>query len=51
MMPLYPPGSQTLAELAEPYDEATTVIGWAKRLRCSQCAAREADFFLSDRRG
>ena len=31
------------AELAGEYGEAVSVLGWATRLRCTQCSARDAD--------
>jgi hypothetical protein len=33
--------------VAEEHGAATTVLVWAKRLRCSQCGARDADFLVS----
>ena len=35
-----------VAELAERYGETTTVIAWAKRLRCSRCGSG-ATFVIS----
>jgi hypothetical protein len=39
------------AKLAKQYGEAVTVLGWANRLRCSQCGARDADFVVSGTKG
>jgi hypothetical protein len=36
-----------MAELVEQHGAATTVLAWARRLRCSQCGARDADFVVS----
>ena len=35
------------AELSEQHGAATTVMVWARRLRCAQCGARDADFVVS----
>ena len=35
------------AALAEQHGAATTVLTWARRLRCSQCGAGDADFVVS----
>jgi hypothetical protein len=35
------------ATLAEQHGAATSVMAWARRLRCSQCGARDADFVVS----
>jgi len=35
------------AALAEEHGAATTVLAWAKRLRCTECGARDADFVVS----
>jgi hypothetical protein len=34
-------------ELAEQHGVQLTVLAWAKRLRCSQCGARDTDFVVS----
>jgi hypothetical protein len=39
-----------IAAQVERYGEATTVIDWAARLRCSACGARDADFVVSGAR-
>jgi hypothetical protein len=36
------------AALAEQHGAATTVLTWARHLRCSQCGSRDADFVVSD---
>jgi DNA-directed RNA polymerase subunit RPC12/RpoP len=36
-----------VAAAIERYSEGLTVIEWARRLRCSKCGAREADFVVS----
>jgi hypothetical protein len=36
-----------LAELVSWHGAEMTVIDWAKRLRCSACGARDADFVVS----
>ena len=36
--------------LAAEHGAATTVIVWARRLRCTQCGARDADFVVSGTR-
>ena len=35
------------AALAEQHGDAMTVLAWARRLRCTQCGARDADFVVS----
>jgi hypothetical protein len=35
------------AELMEQHGAAITVMAWARRLRCSQRGARDADFVVS----
>jgi len=35
------------AELVDQHGAATTVLTWARRLRCSECRARDADFVVS----
>jgi len=39
------------AELAREYGEAISVVGWATRLRCTQCGARDADYVVSGTKG
>jgi len=39
-----------IAELVARHGEATTVIDWAARLRCSVCGGYEADFVVSGAR-
>ena len=36
-----------VAKLAAEHGAATTVMLWAKRLRCTECGARDADFVVS----
>jgi hypothetical protein len=35
------------AELAQEHGATTTVMACARRLRCTQCGARDADFLVS----
>jgi hypothetical protein len=35
------------AEMVEQHGAATTVMVWARRLRCSECGARDTDFVVS----
>jgi hypothetical protein len=37
------------AALAEQHGDAVTVLAWARRVRCSQCGARGADFVVGGR--
>ena len=36
-----------VAKLAAEHGAATTVMLWVRRLRCSECGARDADFVVS----
>jgi hypothetical protein len=36
-----------IAELAERHGEGVAVVEWARRLRCSGCGKRAADFVVS----
>src|SRR6266852_8754473 len=36
-----------IADLVARYGEGTTVIDWARRLRCSACDGRDVDFVVS----
>jgi len=36
-----------IADQVTRYGEATTVIDWASRLRCSACDGRDVDFVVS----
>lgn len=38
-------------EMAEQHGAETTVLVWARRLRCSECGARDADFVVSGTKG
>ena len=35
------------AELVEQHGTAMTVLAWARRLRCTECGARDTDFVVS----
>jgi rubredoxin len=39
-----------IATLVEEHGAATAVHNWARRLRCTQCGARDADFVVSGER-
>jgi hypothetical protein len=41
----------TLAAQAAQHGDGLTVIEWARRLACSSCGARDADFVISGYRG
>jgi hypothetical protein len=40
-----------MAELSRECGETISVVGWATRLRCTQCGARDADYVVSGTKG
>ena len=38
------------AEIALQHGATTTVLVWARRLRCTECGARDADFVVTGER-
>jgi hypothetical protein len=40
-----------IAEFAQEHGEKITVLAWARRLCCSHCGARDADFVVSGTKG
>jgi len=38
------------AELVEQHGAETTVLTWSRRLRCTECGERDADFVVSGAR-